>query len=276
MIVKQDIQHYKGAALLRGESYLYVPPHQLLRHFISNYTFTFPEKTTMTDQYTIMPTASSTLAFSVNDHAIYSGLRGVNTKPCIVGEYANQFHFLLLIEFHPGGLYPFFKLDQQELRDTSINLRDMNKALHIQIQDAIIQLNSIDALVQCLNSIFLSYIQDTKHEGILLHSMDYIIKKRGTVSVHDLAHEVYYSEKHLNRLFKRYIGTSVKTFSRIARVNHMLRVMDSADFNMTTIAEVGEYFDQSHFIHDFKSICGITPQAYLKNKSIFYNELFKM
>ena len=42
------------------------------------------------------------------------------------------------------------------------------------------------------------------------------------------------------------------------------------------LAQDLEYYDQAHFIHDFKDICGLAPSLYLKNKSDFYNEEFKL
>ncbi len=262
--------------MLRGESFVYIPAHPLLSPYISNYTVTFPEKTMMTDQYTIMPSASSTLVYSSVDHTIESGVRGVSTKSCVVGREANRFTFLLLIEFHPGGFYPFFKINQHELQDVAINFCDICMSLDIQIKDAVMRYNSINELVQFLNVTLLSYLQNTKHESVLLAAMDFIIKNSGIAKVGELSHAVNYSEKQINRWFKQYVGTSVKTFSRIVRVNKILRLMEHMDGTMTQLAQVGSYFDQSHFIHDFKSICGVSPHDYLRNKSIFYNEVFKL
>ena len=45
---------------------------------------------------------------------------------------------------------------------------------------------------------------------------------------------------------------------------------------LTMLAQDLEYYDQAHFIHDFKDICGLAPSLYLKNKSDFYNEEFKL
>lgn len=276
MITQQNLKEYKGVALLQGKGYLYAPPHHLLRPYISNYTFTFPLKASMTDQYTILPAASVTIVFSADNKTVQGNIQGANTKSSVVGAYANQFSFLLLIEFHPGGFFPFVKLNQQEIQDISLDMDDIHRDLNIQIQEAMIQLNTVEMLIQRLNHIFLSYIQPSKHESLLLYAMDYIIKKSGVLPVSDLAREVFYSGKQLNRFFKQYIGVNVKTFSRVVRINHILRMMETENSRTALLAQAGQYFDQSHFVHDFKSVCGITPQVYLKNKSIFYNELFKL
>ncbi len=276
MVTKLAIDQYKGTALLRGEGFVYIPPHPALRPYISNYTFTFPEETTMSDQYTIMPSASSTLVFSSTENRMQSDIRGVNTKACMVGQHANQCSFLLLIEFHPGGFYSFLQLHQLEFQDVAINFGDISADLDRKIKDALEHFHSIDLIVQFLNHTFLSYYQSIKDGDVLFGAMNLIIKNAGRISVKDLANDTHYSEKHLNRFFQQYVGTSIKTFSRIVRINHILRLMDSMDGTMAQLAQIGNYFDQSHFIHDFKSICGVTPQEYIHNKSIFYNELFKL
>lgn len=117
MILQESIISYKGKFLNRGSSFLYISPHILLQPYISNYTITFPTPQTIPDEYTILPTASSTLTISVSTDRIVSGLRGVNTKACNVGAYANKLKLLLLIEFHPGALYPFIQINQCELVD---------------------------------------------------------------------------------------------------------------------------------------------------------------
>lgn len=72
-----------------------------------------------------------------------------------------------------------------------------------------------------------------------------------------------------------YIGMIVKTFSRIIRINASIQRMKKTKFMLSALAQDSGFYDQSHFIYDFKSVCGITPKAYLSNMSVFYNETLK-
>lgn len=91
----------------------------------------------------------------------------------------------------------------------------------------------------------------------------------------ELAASVYYSERHLNRIFQNYIGMNTKTFSRLVRLNKAIRLMQNTQYQMTdTSCETG-FYDLPHFIHDFKSVCGLTPQEYRNRMSDFYNEIAK-
>ncbi len=105
-------------------------------------------------------------------------------------------------------------------------------------------------------------------EKILIHN--------GSISMSEISAQFFYSEKHIRRLFLQYVGTTPKTFSRIVRVNYALRLLNNSPAHLIDIAMEAGFFDQPHFIHDFKTICGISPQAYIQNMSVFYNDEFKM
>ncbi|WP_242977225.1 AraC family transcriptional regulator [Clostridium botulinum] len=65
-------------------------------------------------------------------------------------------------------------------------------------------------------------------------------------------------------------------FSRLVRVNHSINIFKKIDYkSCLNIAQILGYFDQSHFIRDFKQICDVSPKLFLKNMSDFYNEPFK-
>ena len=47
------------------------------------------------------------------------------------------------------------------------------------------------------------------------------------------------------------------------------------EVSLTHLAQELGYFDQAHFIHDFRSVCGVTPGTYRAELSDFYNEPLK-
>lgn len=75
--------------------------------------------------------------------------------------------------------------------------------------------------------------------------------------------------KQISRLFFRHVGTSPKMFSRIVRANYALRLLQNQPQRSADVAAQAGFFDQPHFIHDFKMICGLTPQEYRRNMSVF-------
>jgi AraC-like DNA-binding protein len=86
----------------------------------------------------------------------------------------------------------------------------------------------------------------------------------GKVRIEDLAQSFGVSQSTLERRFRRVAGASPKKFASIVRLQHVVRLRATgADF--TSIAHAAGYYDQSHFIKDFKQITGFTPEAYFQS-----------
>ena len=106
--------------------------------------------------------------------------------------------------------------------------------------------------------------------GLLARFLD------GRQSPEALAAETGYSSRHLTRLFRERCGLSPKRLQRIVRINTAAMLMQrSAGLSLTRLAQELDYFDQAHFIHDFRAVCGVTPGAYQARLSDFYNEPLK-
>ncbi|WHT75212.1 helix-turn-helix domain-containing protein [Myroides odoratimimus] len=74
------------------------------------------------------------------------------------------------------------------------------------------------------------------------------------------------SEKTLERLVKQYIGMSPKLFSRIMRFQSSLDLLRESKFkNLTTLSYQSDYYDQSHYIREFKEFTGVSPKEFIKS-----------
>jgi len=76
------------------------------------------------------------------------------------------------------------------------------------------------------------------------------------------------SARQLRRLSQLYLGLSPRELARVFRFQCMLQIMNTAN-NKTAWAD--HYYDQSHFIREFKSISGLTPNQF-KRLSVLYNK----
>ncbi len=68
---------------------------------------------------------------------------------------------------------------------------------------------------------------------------------------------------------------SAKMFLKLVRINNTINILKYTDYNLADNAQILGFYDQSHFIKDFKAICGVTPKSFMENMSDFYNEEFK-
>jgi AraC-like DNA-binding protein len=70
------------------------------------------------------------------------------------------------------------------------------------------------------------------------------------------------STRYLSKLFLQYTGVTPKLYTKINRFQQSLQLISEKQDSLTSIAYDCGYFDQSHFIRDFKSFAGFTPSAY--------------
>lgn len=276
MIVKNDIQTFGEAyhVLLRADDFIYILPHPALRSQISNYTITFPSKDIISDNYTVIPHGSATLVFSYDRGGLRGDLFGPLTKPCAVGKAANRCDLLLIIEFQPAGLYAFTGVNQKELANQTIPFEMINPTLNRLIMEVMESTGHVDELLTRLDRLLCENLR-TAYPPALRTAAKIMLEAAGNISCKQLSASVYYSERHLNRIFEHYLGMNTKTFSRMVRINKAIRLMQSPQSNITCASYEAGFYDLPHFIHDFKSVCGMTPQEYRNNMSDFYSEIAK-
>jgi AraC-like DNA-binding protein len=228
----------------------------------------------ISDNYTVIPHGSATLVFSFDGSALYSSLFGPATKPCMVGNRTNQFSMLFIIEFQPAGLYTFTGVKQSELTDRKIPFELINPKLNRSIAETLYNASTINELIAGIDRLMLSNLH-TIYPSVLNLATQTIIDNMGNISAKELSGSVFYSERHLNRIYDQYFGMSVKSFSRMVRINKAVRLLHDSTHSVTYACHAAGFYDLSHFIHDFVSACGITPQEYRNNMSDFYSQIAK-
>ena len=70
------------------------------------------------------------------------------------------------------------------------------------------------------------------------------------------------NERQIERLFSKYIGLSPKFYSRIIRFSHIFELMRSKDNSWGDLVYKSGFYDQSHFIKNFKEFTGEDPSSY--------------
>jgi AraC-like DNA-binding protein len=60
---------------------------------------------------------------------------------------------------------------------------------------------------------------------------------------------------------------SPKKFASLVRLRHAVRLR-AAGVDLTTVAHMAGYFDQSHFIKDFRRATGSSPEAFFRETAV--------
>ena len=205
----------------------------------------------------------------------------------ILGQLSGQFQLyippdseILFVKFHPWALYSLLETPLYLLNDGITELAGLSPG---QEWNTLAQsLSSADNRSLCcslLNTFFLSCMNVTDPVPPLLHfSVQTIFRRRGVISLDQLNGHLKVSNRYLQRLFKQQLGLSPKHYARIIRVKkasiHMLNPQN--DRPLVQIAAELDYFDQSHFLKDFKSIVGKSPSAFLRQERGFNAEALQV
>lgn len=97
----------------------------------------------------------------------------------------------------------------------------------------------------------------------------------GKISVNELSQQININRRQLERRFSSAIGMSPKQLSKTIRLQSTLKQLLHKEYtNLTALAHDAEYYDQAHFIKDFKEFTGLTPKEFygdnLQMSYLFY------
>jgi AraC-like DNA-binding protein len=165
---------------------------------------------------------------------------------------------------YPYALPLLFKIPSGEFTHQHIPFNELHKAEFRDLQEKILEsvtdAQGIHILSEYLynKSIRATGMNDKFHQCIL-----HVIKQYGNVEVDQLARHAGISNRQLERKFGAFVGLSPKVFSRLMRFHTSLRFIKSDTIrSLTDIAYAAGYFDQSHFIREFKMFAGLSPGEY--------------
>lgn len=174
-----------------------------------------------------------------------------------------DFHYLG-IRFLPGVFPQLFRIDAFELTDRFEHLDNVVPVISRYISRSFYGPPSLSETKSAFDDYFLSFIG--KKELIPDHrinrALDVILENRGNLTLkNDL--DIGISKRQLRRLFHTYIGGSVKMFSKIVRFQNALKT--SLETRKTFPLTDTGYYDQAHFIKEFKTFYGSTPGRVFRN-----------
>jgi AraC-like DNA-binding protein len=127
-------------------------------------------------------------------------------------------------------------------------------------------------MFQLLESFLLRQAGDSPGADSAARCIEYavasIVQRPTLRRLHQLSDEIGYSQKHFIELFKQQVGVSPKQYFKIMRFQKVIGAIESTEtISWSDIALESGYYDQAHFIHDFKRFSGFTPNEYMKRKT---------
>jgi AraC-like DNA-binding protein len=166
--------------------------------------------------------------------------------------------------FQPGGLQRFIDFEAGELTGITKSIAeiwgDAGKALEKEIIASASDTDKIKIIERFLTArLDLSKKHDTDAE----YCVNQIVETNGSASIAEIAARLHIGKRQLERKFVTAVGLPPKMLARILRFQHTLQLIENHEFiSFTQVAYDGGFYDQAHFIKDFRQFTGLNPKKY--------------
>lgn len=162
------------------------------------------------------------------------------------------------VKLKPGVPFSFMTKSAKNILDSRVLLSEFVDASHLEKR-----LGDTDDFLDMI-TYTLRFFMDQGFAPVNIiasSTVDLIMGRPEITRVADIVHTLGYSQRYINNVFQHYFGLPVKKFSDIIRMQIAIKSMESQSV-MDIVSTLG-YYDQAHFIHDFKQYTSLTPKKYL-------------
>lgn len=256
-------------------------PHPELKEFIKRYWTLDGEKENTPLKNTIIPDGTMKLIFHYGDtykHHSQNGqisilpncfLIGQLTRPYVVEPVGVTGSFV--VQFKPNGFLPFTTIPIKEMENTAVPLKKLFGEKGQQLGEQILNAKSTSERIQLVETFLFSSLADKKTiDNIVKSTIETIFNGNGQFSVNEFSTSNNINRRQLARKFSAAIGLSPKQLAKTIRIQTTLKsLLNEEHTSLTDLAYENEYFDQAHFIKEFKEFTGLTPKE-------FYGDDLKM
>ena len=171
------------------------------------------------------------------------------------------------IRFKPGGGAAFFRLPLNELTDDTLDLRSLWGRCADELAEQIAQSSTARTKIAHLEAFLLCRLDLLPSFNPTLQSAIAAIRQaHGDITVTALRTNLSLSERQLERSFLQYTGLTPRQFARLTRFRQVVSLLHQPAIPLTDVAYHAGYYDQAHFIHDFKALAGLTPRDYRREQ----------
>lgn len=222
---------------------------------------------------TILPKGTVELIFNLSDNITYVKpdanfttrlpdcfINGLNLKPFQLIKKGRQ-EFLGL-QLNTVALKALFNTPARELNDIVLEGSDICKSVR-ELHSQLFAESNFDIQVDILKKWICKRISDCKHLPTIRRFHDWFFCQNvNGLSVNDLRQKVFVSDRQMRRVSSEWLGMNIEKFLQYNKYLTSLNHLHHTQLSLTEIGLTSGYYDQSHFIREFKSFTGLTPKEY--------------
>ena len=172
---------------------------------------------------------------------------------------------LIFCIFRPFGFHRLFKIPIHLLNNNVVPLEVFLGKRTREFKEKVLSAPTDEEKIKLVDDFFVSLARQlpTPYRSSVESAQDHLMQNNGLVNIDALSRKFNISSRSLERNFAERVGMPPKYYSRVLRFNYafgLKRANPALDW-FDIIYDCG-YFDQTHFIKDFKHFTGQAPVAF--------------
>jgi len=262
-------------------------PHPDLEAFVKFYWTLEVPFDASNERQKIIPDGCIEMTFNLGDDIKrYTSESEFVLHPCamVMGQRTKSYYIeptgdvnSIAICFYPYGFANFVKTPLQSLADTETPIENLFGEIPAkELEQQIIQANNTQQRIGFIEKFLLNKLNEKATiDNIVKTTIDILLSTNGSSPIKTILKDDLSKRRQLERKFLKQIGISPKQLGKVIRLQTALNMMlNKKTENLTNIAYESEYFDQAHFIKDFREFTGNLPKEFLGNETMVLSTLF--
>ena len=243
-------------------------PVEQLKPYIKYYVVSENE---LEKEYKVLPSPGLVIGFQykgklavINDNTenrlAPAGITGITDGYKIFKNSADT--GTVLIYFTETGFTHFASHPANELFNVSLSLDNVfDRKSVAEVEEKLSSVATDIQRIKVVEQFLVSQLKDIQTDKLIVEAVKLIYQSKGTIRIKELNQKLFISQSPFEKRFRKVVGTTAKKFASIVRFNAVLDSLNNTK-PLTEICYENNFFDQAHFIKDFKQFTGDTPENF--------------
>ncbi|MGA2596306.1 MAG: helix-turn-helix domain-containing protein [Bryobacteraceae bacterium] len=179
------------------------------------------------------------------------------------------------VHFKPGGAYPFLAPPADELHGAQLPLDVLWGRFANQMRERMLEAETPEECLTIMEQALLARARRPlfRHRAVEFALLEFR-REPHSQTIGEVTEKTGLSPRRFIEVFRQEVGMTPKLFCRLRRFQQAIRRYSAGKpVEWTEVALEAGYFDQAHFIHDFRAFSGINPSAYAAARTQYHNHV---